>query len=117
MLLTRWTQARQIRSQKRKALQLLTLSGVVRPSTWEVRYTTPLLQSSAVRASGASPSASQPLPHTRRATAPTATARPQASAQRQPEQTWLSTIRDPFRQVSWHLTKAAGRLLRLSSAS
>ncbi|MDO9116913.1 MAG: hypothetical protein Q7U39_03075 [Nitrospira sp.] len=42
MPLTRWTQYRQARAQKKKALHMLALSGVVRPSTVELRYTTPL---------------------------------------------------------------------------
>lgn len=42
MPLTRWTHYRQTRAQKKKALHLLALSGVVRPSTIELRYTTPL---------------------------------------------------------------------------
>jgi hypothetical protein len=39
MPLTRWTHYRQRRAQKEKALYLLALSGVVRPSTIELRYT------------------------------------------------------------------------------
>lgn len=39
MPLTRWTHYRQTRAQKEKALYLLALSGVVRPSTIELRYT------------------------------------------------------------------------------
>ena len=39
MPLTRWTHYRQTRAQKRKALHLLALSGVIRPSTIELRYT------------------------------------------------------------------------------
>ena len=42
MPLTRWTHYRQTRAQKKKALHLLALSGVVRPSTIELRYTAPL---------------------------------------------------------------------------
>lgn len=42
MTLTPWTRYRQTRAQKKKALHLLTLSGVVRPSSIELRYTTPL---------------------------------------------------------------------------
>ena len=42
MPLTRWTHYRQTRAQKRKALHMLALSGVVRPSSIELRYTTPL---------------------------------------------------------------------------
>lgn len=38
MLLLRWTRYRQTRAQKKKALQMLALSGVVRPSTIELRY-------------------------------------------------------------------------------
>lgn len=38
MPLTRWTHYRQTRDQKKKALHMLTLSGVVRPSTLELRY-------------------------------------------------------------------------------
>jgi len=39
MPLTRWTHYRQTRARKKKALHLLALSGVVRPSTLELRYT------------------------------------------------------------------------------
>lgn len=46
MPLTRWTQYRQTRAQKEKALHLLALSGVVRPSTIELRYTAPLTHTS-----------------------------------------------------------------------
>ena len=42
MRLTRWTHYRQTRAQKKKALHLLALSGVLRPSTIELRYTAPL---------------------------------------------------------------------------
>ena len=42
MPLTRWTHYRQTRAQKEKALHLLALSGVVRPSTIELRYTASL---------------------------------------------------------------------------
>ena len=42
MPLTRWTHYRQTRAQKRKALHLLALSGVIRPSTIELRYTATL---------------------------------------------------------------------------
>ena len=38
MPLLRWTRYRQTRAQKKKALQMLALSGVVRPSTSELRY-------------------------------------------------------------------------------
>lgn len=41
MPLTRWAHYRQTRIQKKKALHLLALSGVVRPSTIELRYTAP----------------------------------------------------------------------------
>jgi hypothetical protein len=47
MPLTRWTHYRQTRVQKKKALHLLALSGVVRPSTIELRYPTPLSHISA----------------------------------------------------------------------
>lgn len=47
MPLSRWTHYRQTRAQKKKALHLLALSGVVRPSTVELRYTTPLSHISA----------------------------------------------------------------------
>jgi len=40
MPLMQWTRYRQTRNQKRKALQMLALSGVVRPSTHELRYPT-----------------------------------------------------------------------------
>ncbi len=46
MPLTRWTHYRQTRAQKKKALHLLALSGVVRPSTIELRYTAPLSHTS-----------------------------------------------------------------------
>jgi len=39
MPLARWAHYRQTRAQKKKALYLLALSGVVRPSTTELRYT------------------------------------------------------------------------------
>ena len=38
MPLLRWTRYRQTRAQKKKALQMLASSGVVRPSTIELRY-------------------------------------------------------------------------------
>lgn len=38
MPLLRWTRYRQTRAQKKKALQMLALSGVVRPGTIELRY-------------------------------------------------------------------------------
>ncbi len=41
MPLTRWTHYRQTRAQKKKALHLLALSGVIRPSTVELRYAAP----------------------------------------------------------------------------
>lgn len=47
MPLARWTHYRQTRDQKKKTLHLLALSGVVRPSTIELRYTTPLSHISA----------------------------------------------------------------------
>lgn len=47
MPLTRWTHYRQTRIQKEKALHLLALSGVIRPSTIELRYTAPLSHISA----------------------------------------------------------------------
>lgn len=40
MPLTPWTRYRKTRAQKKKALQMLALSGVIRPSTIELRYTT-----------------------------------------------------------------------------
>ncbi len=42
MPLTRWTHYRQARAQKKRALHLLALSGVIRSSTIELRYSTPL---------------------------------------------------------------------------
>lgn len=42
MPLTRWIGYRESAKQKRKALQMLALSGVVRPSHVELRYTIPL---------------------------------------------------------------------------
>ncbi len=47
MPLTRWTHYRQIRAQKKKALHLLALSGVIRPSAIALRYTAPLSHISA----------------------------------------------------------------------
>lgn len=38
MPLLQWARYRQTRAQKKKALQMLALSGVVRPSTIELRY-------------------------------------------------------------------------------
>lgn len=47
MPLLQWARYRQTRAQKKKALQMLTLSGVVRLSTIELRYaTSPLRHSS-----------------------------------------------------------------------
>lgn len=47
MPLARWTHYQQTRAQKEKALYLLALSGVVRPSTIELRYTISLSHISA----------------------------------------------------------------------
>jgi hypothetical protein len=44
MPLARWRSYRNCIQQKRKALHMLTLSGVVRPSHVELRYTIPLLK-------------------------------------------------------------------------
>lgn len=41
MPLTQWTHYRHTRAQKKSALHLLALSGVVRQGTIELRYTTP----------------------------------------------------------------------------
>lgn len=46
MPLTQWTRYRQTRAQKKKALYLLALSGVVRPSTLELRYVAPPVHNS-----------------------------------------------------------------------
>ena len=46
MPLLQWARYRQTRAQKKKALQMLTLSGVVRPSTIELRYATSPLRHS-----------------------------------------------------------------------
>ena len=58
MPLIQWTRYRQTRNQKRKALQMLALSGVVRPSTHELRYPTLLfhhsIEPSATEQTGAS---------------------------------------------------------------
>lgn len=48
MSFTRWNRYRRTRIQKRKALQLLALSGVVRPSTNEPRYTLSPLKVAAI---------------------------------------------------------------------
>lgn len=59
MPLTRWTHYRQTRTQKKKALHLLALSGVVRPSTIELRYTASLSsisdESTSLAQNGAAP--------------------------------------------------------------
>ena len=52
MPLSRWQAKRERAQQKRKALHMLALSGVVRPSHVELRFTVPLLK---VGASTASP--------------------------------------------------------------
>ena len=44
MPLNLWRAYRMRAQQKRKAMQMLALSGVVRPSAVELRYTTPLLK-------------------------------------------------------------------------
>jgi|DewCreStandDraft_4_1066084.scaffolds.fasta_scaffold133959_1 hypothetical protein len=44
MPVTRWIGSRESAKQKRKALQMLALSGVVRPSHVELRYTIPLFK-------------------------------------------------------------------------
>ncbi|MBH0182575.1 MAG: hypothetical protein HP490_13115 [Nitrospira sp.] len=44
MTLKIWRAYRMRAQQKRKALQMLAISGVVRPSAVELRYTTPLMK-------------------------------------------------------------------------
>ncbi len=46
MPLTQWARYRQTRTQKKKALHMLALSGVIRPSTIELRYTASSLRHS-----------------------------------------------------------------------
>lgn len=58
MSLTSW-RARRIRAQqKRKALQMLALSGVVRPSDVELRYPIPLVTIRATHSAPDTPSSS-----------------------------------------------------------
>jgi len=59
MLLARWIRYRQARTQKKKALHMLALSGVIRPSTTELRYATSPLRNSTGLLSNAEPSLSQ----------------------------------------------------------
>jgi len=75
MPLTRWTHYRQTRAQKKKALYLLSLSGVVRPSTIELRYTAPLSQISA------EPLCEEQTPITQDASAPAYSTFPMRSAE------------------------------------
>lgn len=65
MPLTRWAHYRQTRAQKKKALHLLALSGVVRPSTIELRYTAsrfPIIDEPLLFVQNAYASASSTLP-------------------------------------------------------
>ena len=75
MPLTRWTRYRQTRAQKKKALHLLSLSGVVRPSTIELRYTAPLSHISA------EPLREEQRPIVQDAAAPTISTPPMHSAE------------------------------------
>ena len=75
MPLSRWTHYRQIRDQKKKVLHLLALSGVVRPSTIELRYTAPLSHISA------EPSCDEQTPVTQAASAPAISTVPMRSAE------------------------------------
>jgi|CXWL01.1.fsa_nt_gi hypothetical protein len=74
MPLSRWTHYRQTRAQKKKALHLLALSGVVRPSTIELRYTAPLSHISA------EPSCDEQTPIVQDAAAPAISTVPMHSA-------------------------------------
>ena len=74
MPLSRWTHYRQTRAQKKKALHLLALSGVVRPSTIELRYTAPLSHLSA------EPSRDEQTPVAQDASAPAISTVPMRSA-------------------------------------
>ncbi|MGQ0665430.1 MAG: hypothetical protein ACT4O4_00185 [Nitrospiraceae bacterium] len=51
MPLVDWRTYRERARQKRKALHMLALSGVVRPSHIELRYTVPIMKGGAVNAS------------------------------------------------------------------
>jgi hypothetical protein len=59
MPLTQWTRYRQTRAQKKKALHLLALSGVVRPSTLELRYAAPPFHNSLESSPAEQPDISQ----------------------------------------------------------
>lgn len=75
MPLTRWTHYRQTRAQKEKALYLLALSGVVRPSTIELRYTISLSHISA------KPSREEQAPLAQDVSAPASSMFPMRSAE------------------------------------
>ena len=119
MPLTRWNRYRQTRIQKRKALQLLTLSGVVRPSTNEPRYTVSPLKVAAIREKQAPPMIAQNIlntvqskAHSRPRQTDLAVNRLQVSTR-----TWFKESLHGLRQLlHYDVGKAAGRVIGFPSA-
>lgn len=71
MPLTQWTRYRRMRAQKKKALYLLALSGVVRPSTLELRYAAPAFHNSLESSPAEQPEIPRNVPGTTALPAPT----------------------------------------------
>jgi hypothetical protein len=108
--LTRWNHYRHTRRQTRTALRLLTLSGVIRPSTSEPRYIISPLKVTALRDHQECPVQIQPHVPSRPHQINLAITRLQATAK-----TWVEFSTHHLRQLHWGMGKAAWRIIGIPS--
>jgi len=116
--LTSWNHYWQTRRQTRTALRLLTLSGVVRPSTSESRYTVSPLKVAGIRERPAQPRIAQNTPDTAPASTPSRPRRtnPVANRFQVNAGTWVEeSLQDLRRLLQYDVRKVAWRLIGIPS--
>lgn len=108
MPLTRWNRYRRTRAQKRKALQLLALSGVVRPSTSEPRYTLSPLKVAAIHDRHEHPKLPRNILGTVQGQTPQRPrqAHPAANRLLVTARTWFEQALQYLRRVQWDVAKS-----------
>lgn len=110
MSLIRWSHYRQTRRQTRTALHLLTLSGVVRPSTSELRYVMTPVKKTAIHERPEGPLPVQPhIPSQPQQTNPVMT-RLQMTTR-----AWLEQSTHHLQQLQWGMGKTAWRIIGIPS--
>lgn len=110
MPLTHWNRYRHTRRQMRTALRLLTLSGVIRPSTSEPRYIIAPVNIPAIRTRQERPVSIQPPTPSQPHQINQIRTRVQITAR-----AWIDHSTHHLRQFQWGMGKAAWRIIGIPS--